>query len=252
MAGTLLSGAHTRLVPAVRRADTRAKTEPRPRTEPLELTSPYPRNFEAENQGRESLPYLELEIDTEPQDALPPVEDKRRPLRIVKTVSRKLGVGTGREQALDPDERTTNAIPKQTIDALEELATEAFEKQSARAETADPLAETQNARAETADPTAETHNARAESETQPNGPRPRPSRLQWLGVVLSKPEVGAALMIGTWLRPEFCVTSPVMHVFPRGDGLLVQTTTKSLYFVGPDGDTYLVRKTGDAGQGTST
>jgi hypothetical protein len=238
MAGTLLSGAHTRLVPAVRRVDTRAKTEPRPGTEPVELTSPYPRNFEAEEQGRESVPYLELEIATEPQEALPTVEHKRPALRIVKTVSRKLGVGTGREQALDPDERTTNAIPKQTIDALEELATEAFAKQSPRAETADPLAETQN--------------ARAESETQPNGPRPRPSRLEWLGVVLSKPEVGAALMIGTWLRPEFCVTSPVTRVFPRGDGVLVQTTTKSLYFVGPDGDTYLVRKSAAELQGTST
>ena len=35
-----------------------------------------------------------------------------------------------------------------------------------------------------------------------------------------------------------------LAVFARGDGVLVQTITKSRYFVGPDGDTYLVRASG--------
>ncbi|HEY5922657.1 MAG TPA: hypothetical protein VIV11_13340 [Kofleriaceae bacterium] len=73
-------------------------------------------------------------------------------------------------------------------------------------------------------------------------PELRLSHQSWLGVVLSTPEVGAALVIGTWLRPEFCVTSPVMHVVPRAEGVLVQTLTNSRYFVKHGGDVYLVRR----------
>jgi hypothetical protein len=68
--------------------------------------------------------------------------------------------------------------------------------------------------------------------------------LAWLGVTLSDPQIGAAIVIGTWARPEFRVTSPITHVFPCEDGMLVQTTTKSRYFVEPSGDVYLVRRAG--------
>jgi hypothetical protein len=267
MSGSMLS-AHTRLVPALRRADTRAKTEPRrvarPAAEPTAEpeTVEYPRTFEAADAGRESLPYLELEIATEPQTSLPAHLDegttaKRPKLRIVKTVSRKIGIGTGPEAALpaDDDDQPTSTVPKQpTVTSEEELelSTERVAKviesltqpdtpkllAEVKPSEAKPLAEAKTeANAEATPPTS-----RLASDTEPNGPAPRPSRLQWLGVVLTQPELGAALMIGTWLRPEFCVTSPVTQVVRRGDGKLVQTLTKSLYFVGPAGDTYLVRK----------
>lgn len=280
--------AHTRLVPAVRRADTRAKTQPRPAAEPerLESTSPYPRSFEAREEGRESLPYLELEIATDRQDTLEAhfnegTTAKRPPLRIVKTVSRKIGVGTGPEQALplaackavapqapalaagtpDPDERPTAAIEKQTVveldppakPSIDDIDTAAVAKQ--RAEDAlepsvvDDDLELSTQRVVKMLESLSEASASSRKQTEANGPAPRPSMLQWLGVVLTQPEVGAALMIGTWLRPEFRVTSPVARVFARGDGVLVQTITKSRYFVGPNGDTYLVRS---ADQGTRT
>jgi hypothetical protein len=252
--------AHTRLVPAVRRADTRAKTEPRRQAEPqrLDSTSPYPRSFEARNEGRESVPYLELEIATEKQDRI--AARAAKPTRVVKTVSRKIGVGTGPETALDQpalkavaackavdpegptelappddDDHPTLSLVKQSADKLEpSVVDDELELSTARVvKMIEALTPKQSTRA----------------ETQINGPAPRPSMLEWLGVVLTQPEVGAALMIGTWLRPEFRVTSPITHVFPRGDGVLVQTTTKSRYFVGPSGDTYLVRV---VPQGTST
>jgi hypothetical protein len=277
MAGTLLS-AHTRLVPALRRADTRAKTEPRSVARPVLPpvidceTVEYPRTFEAGDAGRESVPYLELEIETEPQTALPDegTTAKRPALRLVKTVSRKIGVGTAPEQALpaaskavDPDEHPTAAIAKHAIDELDERKTEAVPKLKVvdSEEELDLSTERVVKMLATLTPTQPDPKqiatqpdhvpiaTRPDSETEPNGPAPRPSRLQWLGVVLTQPEVGAALMIGTWLRPEFCITSPVTHVVPRGHGVLVQTTTKSRYFVSPDGDTYLVRK---APQGKST
>jgi hypothetical protein len=59
---------------------------------------------------------------------------------------------------------------------------------------------------------------------------------------VSPPEVGASLLIGTWLRPEFRVTSIVTRVAPKNDGVLVQTASKSYYFVKPAGDVYLVRR----------
>jgi hypothetical protein len=66
-----------------------------------------------------------------------------------------------------------------------------------------------------------------------------PPRAEWLGVVLSAPEVGASLVIGTWMRPEFCVTSPITRIVSKGRGVLVQTLNHR-YFVKPEGDTYLV------------
>jgi hypothetical protein len=72
-------------------------------------------------------------------------------------------------------------------------------------------------------------------------PERRRARITWLGVVVTPPELGASLMIGTWLRPEFRVTSPVTRVVPRHDGVLVQTSSKTCYFVKHAGDTYLVQ-----------
>jgi hypothetical protein len=252
MAGTSLS-AHTRLVPAVRRADTRAKTEPRRAADPElhESTSPYPRNFEAADEGRESLPYLELEIATDRQDTLAAhlnegTTEKRPPLRVVKTVSRKLGVGTGTERAIRAAPAACKAVDAEgPTEAVAKLAIGTPDPDSDRLEPSvvDDDLELSTARVvKMLETLTEEAPKSTRVATEPNGPAPRPSMLQWLGVVLTQPEVGAALMIGTWLRPEFCVTSPVTHVFARGDGVLVQTLTKSRYFVGPDGDTYLVRK----------
>ena len=55
-------------------------------------------------------------------------------------------------------------------------------------------------------------------------------------------------MIGTWLCPEFRVTSPVAKIVERDDGVLVQTATKSRYFVKPAGDAYLVGSAGKSGK----
>lgn len=63
-----------------------------------------------------------------------------------------------------------------------------------------------------------------------------------LGVVLTPPQVGATLVIGSWLRPEFCVTSPVTHTSVRDGGVVVETSSGSRYFVYYAGDAYVVRK----------
>jgi len=70
---------------------------------------------------------------------------------------------------------------------------------------------------------------------------PTPKELKWVGVVVSQPEVGACLLIGTWLRKDFRVTTPVEQIFQREDGLFVQTTAKSRYFVKHAGDVYQMR-----------
>src|SRR5690349_1035123 len=69
MAGAAML-AHMRLVPARRRADTRASTEPHSRaptdeTEVVDTTTPYARTYEPERQGRDSVPYCEVEVTTE-------------------------------------------------------------------------------------------------------------------------------------------------------------------------------------------
>lgn len=335
MAGTTAS-AHTRLVPRLR-ADTRAKTEPRlaagtPDPDRLDSTSPYPRSFEPEGEGRESLPYLEVEIQTEPQYTLAAHLDvgttAKRSLRVVKTVARKLGVGTGTESALpaapplaaskavdpaaptakleagaadadahatgagenqDPSEfgeLPTTTIEKQRASETDEVATAAIERPTQsddgdderatgallvrKAAEVDELelstarvvkmleglvtppsttrAITANAAPASAARAAAARAAAAGAEAAvtaaPLEPGPRPSSMSWLGVVLAPPEVGAQLVIGTWLRPEFCVTSQVTHVLPRDNGTLVETITKSRYFIGIDGDTYRVRGSG--------
>lgn len=77
-----------------------------------------------------------------------------------------------------------------------------------------------------------------------SAPRLRTDSMPWVGIVCSAPEVGACLVIGTYEAPEFRVTSPVSRIFPREGGVLVQTTTKSRYFVEDSGNAYLVRKVG--------
>jgi hypothetical protein len=83
--------------------------------------------------------------------------------------------------------------------------------------------------------------------TEPPQPQPqrarRRARITWLGVVVSPPELGASLMIGTWLRPEFRVTSPIVRIVQRKDGVVVQTESETLYFAKHAGDTYLVQPT---------
>src|SRR5690606_6378762 len=72
--------------------------------------------------------------------------------------------------------------------------------------------------------------------------------LSWLGVVVAQPEVGAPLVIGTWLGPEFRVTSPVAKIVQRDDGVVVQTVTKSRYFVKAAGDAFLIGNAGKPGK----
>lgn len=203
---------HTRVVLARRRADSRAATEPRParlstaEEEARNSTNPYPREYEPADQGREEAPYLEMEI-TKDLDISVLAERKptERVLRLVKTVpAKRLGKGSGPERALsDHDAELAQLIAKLPNEA-------AVEQVMGRL-------------------------------MDPSGPKPHPSQLTWVGVVVSPPEVGASMMIGTWLRPEFRVTSPVAKLLMREDGMLVQTTSKSRYIVHSTGDTYLVR-----------
>jgi hypothetical protein len=72
--------------------------------------------------------------------------------------------------------------------------------------------------------------------------RLRTESMPFLGVVASAPEVGACLVIGCYDSPEFRITSPVTRVFARAEGVLVQTLSKSRYFVEHGGGAYLVRK----------
>jgi hypothetical protein len=220
MAGAVLT-AHTRLVPARGRADTRAKTEPRRLpTEPsvIEPTSPYPREFEPADEGRDSMPYLEVEITAQHESLASRLGERleartERVLRVVKTVSRKIGVGTGTESAIQTPASKAD-VDTVVVDA--EAETE-LEQSTIRVQKV------------------------LESLTEPDGPKLRPSKLMWLGVVLTPPDIGASLVIGTWLRKDFRVTSPVTKLFPRENGVLVQTANRSRYFVEHSGDTYLVR-----------
>jgi hypothetical protein len=231
--------AHSRLVRVKRRADSRAGTEPHPRApSEVEHTSPYPRSFEPAEEGRESVPYLEVEITTEKQPSQPSRRVHQRTTRVVKTVSRKLGVGTGTETALPSG--TESAITGSESAITSPCAGRAG--RVADIPTIEPTAPFE--RTDELDQSTERVAKVIESLTEPNGPAVRPSHLQWLGVVLTQPVVGAALVIGTWLRADFCVTSPVTKIFPRDGGVLVHTHNDSSYFVETSGDTYLVRRGG--------
>jgi hypothetical protein len=71
-----------------------------------------------------------------------------------------------------------------------------------------------------------------------------PSQSSWLGVVTVQPQVGARVVIGTYMSSEFTVTSPVEKIVERQDGMLVQTTSKNRYFIAHSGDAFLVRRFG--------
>ena len=72
----------------------------------------------------------------------------------------------------------------------------------------------------------------------------QPTDQMWLGCVVSPPTVGASLVIGRFMQPDFTITSPVTKIITRQDGMLIQTTTKNRYFVDNGGATYLVRRLG--------
>jgi hypothetical protein len=77
---------------------------------------------------------------------------------------------------------------------------------------------------------------------RPTQPERRPRNMQWLGVVVAPPLLGASLVIGTWLRPDFRVTSAITRLIERDDGVIVMTASKSGYLVEHSGDVYFVGK----------
>lgn len=193
--------AHVRLVRAHRRADTRASTEPHTRrattesTIVVDTTTPYTRDYEPERQGRESVPYCELEVTTERTTAAP-FDSGITTGRYVRPLKRA--------QRVHPHVRPHARPQPQPL----------------------PLPEPLPQR-----PAQLRPSARASAEDMSS-----------LGVVLGPPQVGAALVIGSWLRPEFCVTSPVTHTSVRDGGVVVETASGSRYFVYYAGDAYVVRK----------
>jgi len=230
MAGAVLTAhtVHTRVVRAKRRADSRAPTEPCDAPLPTaeehtrHPTSPYARDYDPADEGRDSMPYLEMEI-TKDLDISAVSERKatERVLRLVKTVpARRLGKGGGPERAIgdEPKLGVGTGIERALSDADAELA-KVISQLPDEAEIEQVMGRL----------------------TDPSGPKPHPSQLTWVGVVVSPPEVGASMMIGTWLRPEFRVTTVVTKLIMREDGMLIQTESKSRYIVHPSGDAYLVR-----------
>ncbi|HEX5062045.1 MAG TPA: hypothetical protein VFV99_21900 [Kofleriaceae bacterium] len=169
-------------------------------------TSPYARDYDPADEGRESMPYLEMEI-TKDLDIRDVSERKatERVLRLVKTVpAKRLAKGSGPERALsDADVELAKVLAQLPNEAQIEQVMDRL--------------------------------------TDPSGPKPHPSQLQWVGVVASPPEVGASMMIGTWLRPEFRITTAVTKLIMREDGMLIETASKSRYIVHPSGDAYFVR-----------
>jgi hypothetical protein len=240
MAGAVITAhtVHTRVVR--RRADSRAGTEPvqsRPSTaeEHTRLpTSPYARDYEPADEGRESMPYLEMEI-TKDLDISAVSERKatERVLRLVKTVpARRLGKGSGPERAITDD-------PKLGVGTGIERALSTEETGLERPLPSDDDMLVQLIARLPKDDAQVDHVI--DRLTEPSGPKPHPSQLTWVGVVVSPPEVGASMMIGTWLRPEFRVTTVVTKLIMREDGMLIQTASKARYIVHPSGDAYLVR-----------
>jgi hypothetical protein len=231
MAGSLLSvRAHTVHTRVIRRADTRATTEPRPRraatvTE-VDTTAPYRKDFEPTRAGRESLPYAELLVS---ESDGPSVDTRDTTLpRPERDISEDKTLEKRRPELDDTTSDTFETIeqPKVDLDAiLRELKPPVLANGSGAVAAIEAEAEDED-----------------EDEDDAKLPTTRPAHLSFLGIATSPPQVGACLVIGARSRKDFCVTSPVTHVFPRGDGTLVQTATKSRYFVEPGGDAYLVRK----------
>ena len=190
----------TRVVLSKKRPDTRAVTQLRPSVASGEITSAdvldddarLPTSpFTPTLPARDSDPYVEMELSTEPREPLTLV-DEPSARRLVKTVPRRLGVGSGPERAIEED---SDAQIAQLVETLNTAAV----------------------------------------------PEPSARDLKWIGVVVSPPLIGASLLIGTWLRPDFRVTTPVASIFERDDGVLVETEAKSRYFVKHSGDVYSVR-----------
>ena len=234
--GSVANIARTRVVLSRQRASTRASTEPRfaRGTNPPEVSDE---------------PYLKMEI-TGPSD-VPLAEGTGKSPRYVRTVSRKSAPvieppPASRDSApeLEPHlvvrgiadgEIETNPVAPR----LGEIETNPVAPQLGEIETNElPRVST----AEIEESTREVERV-LDTFVEPSLPKKRAStdsaKLMWLGVVLSQPEVGAALVIGTWMRSDFCVTSPATRVVEKERGVLVQTVNNR-YFVKPEGDTYLV------------
>ncbi len=205
MAGAAML-AHMRLVPARRRADTRASTEPHARAATEEtivvdtMTTPYARTYEPERQGRDSVPYCELEVTTERSPA-PPYDS----------------LTTGR--FMRPRKRNPHIVARSHPHVVPQPHPHVVPTQP------------QQPRAQ----------PRPEPQLRPSA-RASAEDMSSLGVVLTPPQIGATLVIGSWLRPEFCVTSPVTHTSVRDGGVVVETASGSRYFVYYAGDAYVVRK----------
>jgi hypothetical protein len=204
MAGGTLS-VHTRLVRRKGRADTRASTEPHAGRAETQVDTTTPYRRDFEPRA---------EMESAARDSLPyycEIEVSGATLDTQEITNPKPKVDT---------EAETIEIPRQPKAAL--------------------LANGSGPLAAIADPKSATLvEPKAESRAAT-----RPANWSWLGVVMAQPEVGAALVIGTRTRGNFCVTSPITRLFPREGGTLVLTSTKSRYFVEPGGDAYLVRKVG--------
>jgi len=246
--GSVANIARTRVVLSRQRASTRASTEPRfaRGTNPPEVSDE---------------PYLKMEI-TGPSD-VPLAEGTGKSPRYVRTVSRKSA------PVLEPPPASRDSAPElephlvvrgiadgeietnPVAPRLGEIETNPVAPRLGEIETnpvAPQLGEIETnelPRVSTAEIEESTREVERVLDTfvEPSLPKKRAStdsaKLMWLGVVLSQPEVGAALVIGTWMRSDFCVTSPATRVVEKERGVLVQTVNNR-YFVKPEGDTYLV------------
>lgn len=71
------------------------------------------------------------------------------------------------------------------------------------------------------------------------------SNPRWLGLVVAPPQIGAPLVIGKPGARDLTLTSTVSYMFPREDGVLVQTIRGSRYFIGIAGNTYRCDRVSD-------
>ena len=235
MAGSVANSARTRVVLSRERASSRASTErasTRASTEPrfAHGTNPPPVSDE---------PYLKLEITSEISSDrdVPLAEGTGRAPRYVRTVSRRGPASRDSAPELEPHmvvrgvsdgEIETNPLERQL-----ELETNELPRVS-MAEIEESTREVERVLDTFVEPSLPTPSLRKKRRALTDS-----ARRMWLGVVLSAPEVGASLVIGTWLRPDFCVTSPALRVVEKKRGVLVQTLNHR-YFVKPEGDTYLI------------
>jgi hypothetical protein len=179
------------------------------------MTAPYRKGFEPRDEGRETLPYDELVVSSSEPDTLDATLPKhKRDISEDKTIQKpKPELDDAASDALETIEQ-----PKVDLDSiLREIKPPVLANGSGAVAAIDD-----------------------DDDTVP--PKTRPAHLSFLGTATAQPQVGACLVIGASSRKDFCVTSPVTHVFDRDDGVIVQTATKSRYFVEKSGDAYLIRK----------